>query len=141
MRRRGFLGTMLAGVAAAPSAVLKSAGVAESGIGLGGMAAPVAGLVSSMGVPNSISGSRNWALESLTRLKMLKTIAPSWFEQSRRQQSHNVYVLDVDLASLRSVSPAMKIAIQRERQFQRSIELEERSLSIRAQEIAFGENQ
>lgn len=120
LKRRGFLGGMLAAFATTPEKVLKASGVDESAIGhaIGGQY--VEPLTESFfGV--SSDGAQGYAAERV-KLLALKALRPKWFEDKRREHARDIEVLDVDLASFRSVSPAAKICIQRQRNYDRSIE-------------------
>jgi hypothetical protein len=121
MRRRGFLGFMggaaVAGPSMAKQALAQSVGdLSLGGIGMsyGGLGVP---LPASMGA-RSIS-SASWAASNLAKL-VGRSAAQHAFHRKRIQP----VALDPDLASYRSMSLGARISMQRDRDYERSIEQE-----------------
>lgn len=131
IKRRGFLGGVLAAFATTPEKVLKASGIAESQLGYG------SGVPSVLNHGRSAGAETPWFVNRRIKLVALKTLRPWWFEQKLRAEAKHVNLLDVDVASYRSVSPAAKIAIMRERVYRRAIDVEVSYLDSIAAEEAF----
>lgn len=137
----GFLG---GGIAAGPKKIAELAGVNLDPLANGGMAARADELIPD-GMDDygqnlrSVSATSKrvagwWEKQQLARATALKIMDPEWHREKRRQQANYIHTLDLDLAALHSVSLAGKVAIQRERNFQRQLAMEELSFSLNLQE-------
>lgn len=115
MKRRNFFG-FAAGAAIAGPKMAKHA-VAET-LGDLSLALPSTGLGYGGGMPQvtSDSGSNQWAFNNLAKLVGRTAEQHAYF---KRQQFVNA--LDPDLASYGSMSLSARIAMQRERDYERSL--------------------
>lgn len=135
IKRRGFLGGIAAALATTPEKVLKATGVSptqigrEFGIRSGEYAVPTAA--------ETISGGLPWWKAERARIFAMRTFAPWLLEKKRRANAHHVSYLDINIASLRSVSPAAKIAMQRELQYRRQLDEELERLILTAEDRDF----
>ncbi len=134
MKRRGFLGGIAAALATTPEKVLKASGVQSSPIG-GDPFPPSPNLISP-GM-TSVGSTMPWWKAEKARIIALRTFAPWLLEKKRRRQARYVHVLDVNISCLRSVSPAAKIAMQRELQYRRQLEAELEGLDLQEEEMDF----
>lgn len=80
---------------------------------------------------------RSWQQVEYARLLALKALRPEWWEAKRRLSAYHVSALDVDIAGFQSVSMSAKLAMQRERNYEQQLAMEERSLLQRINEEAF----
>ena len=135
MKRRGFLGGIAAAFATTPEKVLKAAGVEASQLG---QLTPSGGIISG-GLNATTYGSPGlpWYKAEKARVLAMRTFAPWLLEKKRRRQAYHVGSLDVNIASLRSVSPAAKIAMQRELNYRRQLDDELASLDFAGEEQEF----
>ena len=118
--RRGFLRSLLAAPLAARAAT--EAEVAKHMA----MTLPL-GVGSTGGVPASGPPSQGSELSPGARASKLFDFMhhhglPAWEEERIRRDNHSVHALDADLAALRSFSLSVKVATQRERNVQKTIE-------------------
>lgn len=85
-----------------------------------------------------------WEKRQLAKNAALKLMEPAWYRDKRWQQAKYVSTIDLDISSMRSVSMAGMVAIQRQRNFDRQLALEERALAETMQEKiwekAFGDD-
>lgn len=133
--RRGFLKLLpaapLAAKAAADAATQTLAGVSGNGFGntlpytLGSRGVP--SLTESGGLSGPANGpvSGRPYIPGIDAIKASKYISafgvPEWLEDELRSSLNHVYVFDVDIASKRSWSVAVKVATQRERNYQKAV--------------------
>ena len=135
MKRRGFLGGLAAAVVAKPKVDAKAV-EAAMGIGDPGPIFPASSLGGLGGAVN-IAGGEQWALRELTQFRAIKALMPDWWVDERRDDSKHVGTFDSDLACMVSMSPAVKRAIQQDRNFKRRMEYEENYLVRRVAREAF----
>jgi hypothetical protein len=135
MKRRGFLGGLAAAVVAKPKVDAKAV---EAAMGITDAAPifPPSGL-GGIGGRNVAGVSEKWALNELTQYRALKALMPDWWVDERRDDSKHVGTFDPDLACMVSMSPAVKRAIQQDRNFKRRMEYEENYLVRRVAREAF----
>lgn len=122
LKRRGFLGGLTALMAAPAANALDQAGVASDGFGMGNYAPPpTVNLSSSLNSLNAIAGSGGepWWIADKMKLAAMKTFAPWLLEKQRVLETKGVHRLDINIASLKSVSAAGKINMQRNLQYRR----------------------
>lgn len=132
MKRRGFIGMFGAALASGPEKVAKLAGI---GIDPLNETYPTSGLVPHG--PSPAESAVAYAQKRIFKFNLLKQLNPGWFTDKRRAQAKYVGRLDLDLASMHSVSLAGKVAFQRERQFQRSLDEEGSYLKRELEEEIF----
>jgi len=148
LKRRSFLGISIGGILSGPKVVAEK--VAEQA-GLGTIGAFGAGgdvfgglipgaesdewgAKSAGDVSSYVAGQR----KKLLNLQALQFLKPDWFEEKRRSRASEVYALDMDLAAMHSMSMAAKVAIQKERNYQRALLDDEKYINRRIQEKLFG---
>lgn len=129
MKRRGFLGGIAAALTTTPEKVLRASGVNPTVLGSPTEVNTRFGAAVQIENPTPLS---SWNLTERIRLLALKAAAPWWLEKQRRARAKHVRYLEPHIACLVSVSPAMKINMQREFQYrtQFELELERNELSI-----------
>lgn len=120
MQRRGLLGGMAA-LFAAP--VAKNIPPQIENISDPLRHVGVATAVDAESLANGLEAASKKTVErynkKLLKNQALRFFKPSWFVEQKRSYANNVQELDLDLATHRSMSVAAKIAIQKERNFQR----------------------
>lgn len=132
LARRGFLKLLpaapLAAKVAADEATQKLMGGQANGFGatvpytLGSRSVP--SLTESGGL-GELTGPNRLYVPGSDAIKASKYISafgvPEWLEDELRSSLNHVYVFDVDIASKRSWSLAVKVATQRERNYQKAV--------------------
>jgi len=133
------MGGLAAIFASTPEKVLNAAGVKVTDVGAasGGLPPMIEPLIQNTGLPKALGDETPWYITNGLKLRALRLVRPHWFEKRRRLNARHVQTLDVDLASFRSVSPAAKIAIQRERQYQRYLDDEIENMDLIKMDEAF----
>ena len=111
--RRGFLKMLGIGAAAAPMAPAAVGDLTLSGVNVAGMGGLHFGGEAVQNPATSLGYSQGWV-----QRKVAELMSPS--AKAERWQNTNVFSLDPDLHALRSMSLGSKIAIQRQRNFERS---------------------
>lgn len=127
MNRRGLLGFLAGGAVAGPAMVKEAVGaaarmsVAGEGMSLGALVGGGFG----QGPAGMLSGGSpsDWAKEALGRL-IGKTAA----DIAREKLEMHVHTLDGDIASMRSLAWHAKIAMQKDRDYERNHHSERRML-------------
>lgn len=139
--RRGFLGFFAGGIAAGPKKIAQLAGIELNPMYGGFTAATADDLIPSTGRsvgPRASSSNPKppgfYERKGLKKLNLIKFFAPEWYTDKRRDEAKAVHYFDLDLSTMKSVSIAGKVAIQRERNFHRQLQLEEDRLNLRLQE-------
>lgn len=120
MKRRGFLGMFAGAVVAGPSMAKQAAAETLAGLNVNALSGGIAsqsGEFPPYGGAVSSSGMNNWASNELAKLG-LRTASQHEFYKRRM----TVHMLDPDLASFRSFALHQKIRMQRERDYERSLE-------------------
>lgn len=117
MKRRGFLGFMGGAAVAGPAMVKEAAAKAAADLSLGkaGMlAGSMGGLAPPGGLGPAVSGSLiDHLMRGRDMLKKLGAMTAS--DRARLKRRFDVYALDPDIASYRSIAMHAKIDWQRER--------------------------
>ncbi|MFT3987205.1 hypothetical protein [Aestuariivirga sp.] len=68
---------------------------------------------------NKLGEKEPWAAREVAKWNALSILKPLWHERKLRRHASRVYALDIDLVSMRSMSLAARVAIQKERNFSR----------------------
>ena len=128
MKRRGFLGGILASPLALKAAAEEKA-AKLSGWWDGDLLSPVGtDLVHTLAdnTPGELISinMESWVARAVKEAQLLQTLAPELLERKRRREAKEVRSIDPDLAALQSMSLAAKIAFQRERLYHRTLEEE-----------------
>lgn len=137
LKRRGFLGGISALMATTPEKVLNASGVTANPLAETVGGSPLVNLAGAYGGNSARGTGMPWHVTQRIKLISLKTFRPEWFERKRRRVARYVGVLDLDLAAMVSISPAMKICIQRERNYQRNLDQEIENYELDGEEEAF----
>jgi hypothetical protein len=125
MKRRGFLGLMAGAAASGRQAT--AAIVSKAGIDMKGIATAAAnGPANSVGLEMEV-GSINANNPKKTVAKLLKMRAlglPKGIKEKAWTASRSVSHIDVDIGSLRSISPSHMLLMQRHRSYAEMIDLD-----------------
>ena len=126
MKRRGFLGFLAGGAVAGPSMVKQAATATMTDMSLPGIA------INGMGAMASIpSGAYPGDYQEDWVGRMAKVALRSKAEHQERQRQQYISGLDPDLVTYRSFALHAKIAVQKKRDYWRSIENEKSWLQRR----------
>lgn len=117
MKRRGFLGFLAGGAVAAPGMAKQAVASSMADLSLEGISGSVVG-DGSFG-PVAVIGQSDWAAKSLAQIVGRTAQQHEYFKRRTR-----VDRLDPDLATYRSLALHAKIAMQRDRDYQRHLESE-----------------
>lgn len=118
MKRRGFLGFLAGGAVAVPGMAKQAVASSMADLSLEGISGVVAGDGGFGPVAASI-GQSDWAAKSLAQIVGRTAQQHEYFKRRTR-----VDRLDPDLATYRSLALHAKIAMQRDRDYQRNLESE-----------------
>lgn len=118
--------SLLKGIAAAPAALSGAAQELQqrlTGVGVNGVG------VSSDPSVGYIDSSRKSVYEQLQRL-LIEGGMPSWAKERTWLEAQQVYALDTDLAAMRSFSHAAKVQTQRQRNYERLLEIKRTKIQM-----------
>ena len=127
MKRRGFLGFLGGAAVAGPSMAKQAVSATRADMNLAGVASTTMGLVGSQasGAPYPEPYSDDWGM------RVAKLAMRSQAEHQERQRNQYISGLDPDLTTYRSFALHTKIAMQKKRDYWRSIENEKSWLQRR----------